>query len=1101
MKNTITLRYCKRKLRYYMLKKLLLGILALVCCILFSSQIYAQQKTVTGIITNARDNTPIVLATVVVKGTKVAAVTGNNGEFSIIVPAGKNTLLISSVGYLEDEISISGISTVKVSLKERQNSLNEVVVTGYSSQRKKDITGSVTVVNAKELVANPGSNVESLLQGKAAGVTVGTSGVPGAGASIRIRGFTTFNQNEPLYVVDGARVSSITDLNPNDIESLQVLKDGSSAAAYGAAAANGVIIVTTKKGKGKPKVSYDAYYGSQSLTKKFNLLNTAEYGQYLLKLQQGIPGQPATSFNLGQYNGGQATTSTSVIPEYILAGTNYGVQKNDPSADPSLYKLDLNDVNGAGTYLIVGANKTGTDWLGAVSKVAPMQSHNVSVSGGSESGNYLLGLNYYNQDGIIDYTGYKRYSVRANTNFVIKNKIRIGENIQISYIDKHGFNNQDEGNSISMAYRMQPIVPVFDIKGNFAGTRGSNLGNAENPYASLYRGKDNKDRKIGIIGSAYAEFDFLKYFTAKSLIGMDYGTNSYYYFGAPSYENAEGRGGIGNFNEGQSYNYQMTWYNTLSFHKEFGKHDVRALLGTEMVEGGGRGLDNSTNNFFSFDRNFWQINSGLSTTPRGNGYEYRFRKASPVIAKVDYNYADKYLLSGSFRRDGSSNAFGPNNKYGNFSSISGGWRISEESFLHNKFSWLNDLKLRVGYGILGNDNTTDFGFVTAYKFDNNAGYPIDGSNTSFTQGLRLFNIGNPNIKWEQSATTNVGLDATMFNNKLNVVLDLYTRKTTDLLYNKQLDPTLFGAVDRQPTNIGEMTNKGIDLAINYRTTLGREFKVDAGLSFSLYRNKVGAIADPFFEGNRSRIDPFNRSVTGRPMSSFFGYIIDGFFQNQAEVDASKQTDKGIGKWRYKDLSGPGGKPDGFITPDDRTFMGSPHPNFTMGINLNASYKNFDIATFLYWKNGGQIINYVRYWTDFNTFQGNRDKRVLYDSWTPQHRDAKLPVLDASDGASGQTPSSYYVEPGGYLRLKNLSIGYTLPVDILKRVGIDRLRFYLQAQNLFTITKYTGLDPEITTQQVGKGDYRQARSDANSLGVDYGNFPTPRIVSVGLNLTF
>ena len=1085
-----------------MLKKLLPRICTIICCIFLSLQIYGQQKTITGKITNSKDNSSIDLATVTVKGTKVAVTTAANGQFSISVPSGKNTLVVSSIGFGTEEINIAGKSSIEVSLKESTSSLNEVVVTGYTTQRKKDITGSVTVVNAKELVANPGSNVESLLQGKAAGVTVGTSGVPGAGASIRIRGFTTFNQNEPLYVVDGARVGSITDLNPNDIESLQVLKDGSSAAAYGAAAANGVIIVTTKKGKGKAKVNYDSYYGMQSLTKKYDLLNTAEYGQYLLKLQQGIKFPWAkTYFNLGQYNGGLDSTTTPVIPEYILAGTNSGVQAGDPSADPSKYKLDLNDVNGAGTYLIVKANKTGTDWMDAISSAAPMQSHNLSVSGGSETGNYLLGFNYFNQDGIINFTGYKRYSVRANTNFIIKNKIRIGENIQLSYIDNRGYNNQDEGNSISMSYRMQPIVPVYDIKGNFAGTRGSNLGNAENPYASGFRGKDSKDRKIGILGSAYAEFDFLKYFTFKSVIGMDYGTRSNYYFGAPSYENAEGRGGPGNFNEGQSYDYQMTWYNTVSFHKAFGKHDIRALVGTEMVEGGGRGVYGNTNNYFSFDRNFWQIGSGLSTTPFGSSYEYRFRKASPVIAKIDYNYKDKYLLSGSFRRDGSSNVFGPNNKYGNFSSISAGWRISEESFLNNKFSWLNDLKLRVGYGILGNDNTRDFGFVTAYRFDNNAGYPIDGSNTGFTQGMRLFKIGNPNVKWEQSATTNIGLDATLFNNKVNVVLDVYTRKTTDLLYDKQLDPILFGSVDRQPTNIGEMNNKGIDLGINYRTTLGRELKIDAGLSFSLYRNKVGNIADPFFDGNRSRIDPFNRSVTGRPMSSFFGYIIDGFFQNQAEVDASKQSDKGIGKWRYKDLSGPGGKPDGFITPDDRTFMGSPHPNFTAGINLNASYKNFDISTFIYWKNGGQIINYVRYWTDFNTFQGNRDKRVLYDSWTPTHRDAKLPVLDGSDGASGQTPVSYYVEPGGYLRLKNLSVGYSLPVVLLKKVGIEKLRFYLQAQNLFTITKYTGLDPEITTQQVGKGDYRQAKSDANSLGVDYGNFPTPRIVTFGVNLTF
>lgn len=1076
----------------------------MIALLLFGFTSAFAQKTITGKIINKTGSQPISGASIRVKGSNTGTQTRDDGTFSLNVPKNNSVLQISVVGFENIDVPVNGRASIgTLSLNPTTSTLNEIVVTGYTTQRKKDITGSVSVVSAKELVANPGSNVESLLQGKASGVTVGTSGVPGAGASIRIRGFTTFNQNEPLYVVDGARVGSITDLNPNDIESLQVLKDASSAAAYGAAAANGVIIITTKRGKGKPKVTYDAYYGVQSLTKQYDLLNTEEYGRYLLLLQKGIPGQTNTTFNLGQYNGGQSSTATPVIPAYILAGTASGVQAGDSAADPSKYKLDLNDVNGAGTYLIVPANKTGTDWMKAVTRAAPMQSHNISVSGGSETGNYLLGLGYYNQQGIIDFTGYKRYSVRANTNFVVKNRIRVGENLQLSYIDNQGFNNQDEGNAISMAYRMQPIVPVFDLKGNFAGTRGSNLGNASNPYADRYRGKENKDRKVGLIGSAYAEVDFLKYFTAKSVIGMDYGNNNYYYFNVPAYENSEGRGGTGDFGEGESYNYQMTWYNTLSFHKLFlEKHDIRVLLGTEMVEGGGRGVNANTNNYFSFNRNFWQVNSGLNPTPHGDSYEYRYRKYSPVIAKVDYNFADKYLLSASFRRDGSSNAFGPANKYGNFSSISGGWRISEESFMRNKISWLNDLKLRAGWGTLGNDNIRDFGFLTSYAADPfNAGYPIDGSNTTFTPGLRHNAIGNPTIKWEQSATVNVGLDASLFHNSVNLVVDVYNRKTTDLLYERQLDPTSNGNINRQPVNIGDMTNKGVDIGLNYRTNVGKDFKFDAGVTFSLYRNKVGNIADPFFEGNRSRIDPFNRSVTGRPISSFYGYIIDGFFQNQAEVDALDQNNKGIGKWRYKDISGPGGKPDGKITPDDRTFMGSPHPNFTAGINLNASYKNFDISTFLYWKDGGQIVNYVRYWTDFNTFQGNRDKRVLYDSWTPDHRNAKLPVLDASDGSSGQVPVSYYVEPGGYLRLKNLSVGYTLPANLLKRVGIDRLRFYVQAQNLFTITKYTGLDPEITTQQVGRGDYRQARSDANSLGVDYGNFPTPRIITGGINLSF
>ena len=1080
----------------------------LMALLLFFSLGALAQKTVTGKVTNKATNQPIAGASVQVKGTTIGTQTGVDGSFSLKVPKNNSVLTVSFVGFDALEQSVSGSDVANFELTQSVSQLNEILVTGYTSQRKKDITGAVSVVNTKELVANPGSNVESLLQGQASGVTVGTSGVPGAGASVRIRGFSTFYANDPLFVVDGARVSSITDLNPNDIESLQVLKDGSSASVYGTAAANGVIIITTKRGKGKPKISYDAYMGTQSLIKEFNLLNTSEYGQYLYNLQKGA-GQlnpDGSGFKNGQYGGATGTSDHPIIPEYILAGTNSGVQAGDPSADPSLYNLNLSDVN-AGTYLIVKANKTGTDWMKAITKNAPITSHNLTVSGGNEAGNYLLGLNYFNQEGIIAYTGYKRYSLRANTNFKIKNVVRVGENLQVSYRDQDGFDNQSEGNAISMAYRNQPIIPVYDIKGNFAGTRGSNLGNASNPLADRYRQKDNKDTKIGIIGSLYAEVDFLKYFTFKSNVGVEYGNNAYYYFNGPLWENAEGRRNgttETSFGEGQSYNYQLTWYNTLSFHKTFNKlHDVKVLAGTEIVQGLGRGVDANSKNYFSTDRNFWQVGSGLSTTPYGTSGEYAFRKYSPIIAKLDYAYNEKYLLSASFRRDGSATIFGPLNKYGNFASASVGWRLTEESFLRDKFKWLNDLKLRVGYGTLGNDNISSFGFLTTYVFNSGDGYPIDGSNTNYSPGLKHQIVANPKIKWEQSATTDVGLDATMFGNKLNVVLDVYNRKTIDLLYLKQLDPSLYGNVDKQPVNIGNMTNKGIDLSVSYKDNLTKDLKFDGGITFSLYRNKVGEIADPYLEGDGTRIDPFNRSVTGRAFASFYGYQLNGFFQNQADVDALQQQVAGIsniGKWRFKDITGPDGKPDGKITSDDRTWLGSPHPNFTMGFNLNVSYKGFDLASFFYWKSGGQIANYVRYWTDFNTFQGNRDKRVLYDSWTPTHTNAKLPALDASDGYSGQVPVSYYIEPGGYFRLRNLSLGYTLPSAILKIAGIERFRLYVQAQNVFTITKYTGLDPEITTSDVGTGSYKRAFTDTN-IGVDKGNFPTPRIITVGVNVVF
>lgn len=1067
----------------------------------------AQQKTISGKITDAT-NQPAVGATISVKGTNVATQTDVNGNFSIKVPAGRNVLTVSSVGFESQDVNISNQTTVNVSLKATTSTLNEIVLTGYTAQRKRDITGSVSVVNTKELIANPGSNVEQLLQGRAAGVTVGTSGVPGAGANVRIHGYSTFGNNEPLYVVDGARVGSISEINPNDIETIQVLKDGSAASIYGSAAAGGVIIVTTKRGKtGAPKVSYDAYYGTQTFNKGLDLLNTKEYAEYIFTLAKNAGQVDAMGRVKSEQFGGPTGASVDpIIPAYIYAnggsgtGKNGGIPAGDPSADPSRYKLDLNDVNGPGTYLIVPANQQGTDWLGVMLKPAPMQSHQVTVSGGTENSNYLFGLNYFNQEGVVVYTGYKRYSLRSNTSFKIKNVVRLGENIQINYIDKIGFDNQSEGNGISMAYRMQPIVPVYDIAGNFAGTRGANLGNASNPYAQRYRGKDNKDRKIGIIGSVYAEADITRFLTFRSNLGIDFGNGSYYGFSVPSYENSEGRGGNGGFFEGINYGYQLTWYNTLSFKKVFGDHDVKALIGTEIVQNQGRGTNTRTNNFFSFDRNFWQGNASLNTTPFGDSYEYRNRKYSPFYANINYSFKDKYLVSATFRRDGSSDAFGPNSKYGNFPSFSVGWRISEESFFPRS-SVFDDLKIRGGYGVLGNDNIRTLGFLTTYQVNSfDAFYPIDGSNTALTPGLRHYSIGNPNVKWEETATTTIGLDATMFNNKLSIALDLYNRQTTDLLFERQLDPILYGQVAGQPVNIGSMNNKGIDLALTYRNTPSRNFRYDASLTFSLYRNKVGTLADPFFEGNRTRIDPLNRSVTGRPISSFYGYQIDGFFDDAAELATLQQSGKFVGGWKYKDITGPGGKPDGKITPEDRTWLGSPHPKFVAGFNLNLGWKNFDFSAFLYWKAGGEIANYVRYWTDFNTFQGNRTRRVLYDSWTPDRRNAKLPRLNGSDNTSGQVPVSYYIEPGGYLRLRNLMIGYTLPSPLMTRFGIDRLRFYVQAQNLFTITKYTGLDPEITTLNTGRGDYRRSQADRN-IGVDAGNFPMPKQFLFGVNLGF
>lgn len=1069
------------------------------------------QKTVSGTVTTAA-NLPIVGASVLVKGTKNGTTTDGQGRYTISIPNDQSILVVSFVGYTSREMAVAGKNSVDISLSENGSTLNEIVVTGYSSQAKKDITGSVAVVNVKELVANPGANVQNLLQGKAAGVTVGTSGIPGAGSNVRIHGYSTFGNNEPLYVVDGARVGSITELNPNDIETMQVLKDASAASIYGSAAAGGVIIITTKKGKqGKPKVTYDSYYGTQTFKKRLDLLNTEEYGQYLFLLQKNAGLLDAQGrFKHGQYAGPTGISDKPIIPDYIYAGGGLTGGKSgaiftgDPAADPAKYRYDPFDVNGTGTYLIVPANKQGTDWIGAVLQDAPMQNHQLSVSGGSESANYLFGVDYFDQKGIVYTTRYKRYALRANTSFTIKNAIRIGENVQLNLTDRNGvqgFTNQDEGNPISMAYRMQPIVPVFDIAGNYAGTRGANLGNAHNPYSILDRRKDAKEKRLGIIGSVFAEVNFLRDFSFRSNLGMDYGNGSNYAFVTGYFESAEGRSNIATFAEGQNYGYQLTWYNTLNYSKVFKNiHEVKAMVGTEVVQNQGRSVSGNANDFFNLDRNFWQLGSTLSPTPFGTSSEFRSRKYSPIIAQVNYSLLNKYLFSGSFRRDGSSDAFGPKNKYGNFPAFSLGWRVSEEPFFQN-IKALNDFKLRFGYGILGNDNISSLGFFNFFTINNDASYPLNGSNTNFMPGVRHQTIANPDIKWEETRTANLGFDATLLNNKMAISLDVYDRKTTNLVYERELDPSLYGgSVARQPINIGSMDNKGIDLTLSYRGTASKDLRYDFSTNFSLYRNKVLDLADPFFEGDRTRIDPFNRSVVGMPISSFYGYVVDGFFDDDAELASLDQKGKLIGGWKYKDISGPAGKPDGKITPEDRTFIGNPHPDFVMGFNANIAFKGFDFSGFLYWKAGGQIANYTRYWTDFNTFQGNRTRRVLYESWTPQNKNALLPQISSNDATSGTLPVDYYIEPGGYLRLRNIQLGYTLPQSLLKRYSIDRIRLYAQAQNLFTITKYTGLDPEITTINTGRNDYTRRFADRN-LGVDAGNYPTPKQFIFGINVGF
>lgn len=1024
--------------------------------------------------------------------TAVGTSTDIDGTFTLVLPQGNNTIVVSSIGYVTQEIVVGNRTQFDIKLQSDVKALSEVVVTGYSSQSKRDITGAVATVDTKELTKVSAPNVAQQLQGRVSGVTVTSNSTPGGEATVRIRGFGTINNNDPLYIIDGVPTKGgLNNINPNNIESMQVLKDAASASIYGSRAANGVIIITTKKGKaGVPQFTFNSRTGIQSGKVNLDLIkNPQQFGDLLWTqlnnagvLTNGNPSHP-------QYGNG----ASAVVPDYILAGSQYGLFEGDPATNPDLYNY-----NRQGFYQIVKANKQGTDWHQEILRPAVVQEYNVGASGGTENGRYALGLNYFKQDGVLNHTSFNRYSLRSNTEFNFKKRIRLGENLEVSYTQNKGYysnngtastaNNQD-GNPIGNGYRIPSIIPVYDIMGNFAATRAAGLGPATNPVAQLYRTRNNRVNTIRTFGNAYLEADILKNLVAKSSIGIDYTNANRFAYTLMDLEEAEieANNALTNAN---AYDVNWTWSNTLNYSNTFKDlHRVNVLVGSEAIKGMGNDFSAVRTTFFSEDPEYMFLNSGTAgINNSGSGYEWALFS---LFAKLNYSFNDRYLFEATVRRDGSSR-FGQNNRYGTFPAFSAGWRLSEENFLKD-VAWISDLKLRAGWGQTGNQEIGNYnGFSTYRSTLNQSSYPINGSNSSVQAGFDTGTFGNPNAKWETTTQANFGIDAALFDGKFGVNFDVYNRTTTDMLYQVSL-PATQGVATVPFVNIGEMNNKGVDLGLSYNNTaLGGELKYNVAANISHYKNNVVKLNNSptaVLLGPSIRSYTWTRSVAGMPLYSFYGLQIDGIYQNQAEVDNGPKYPgyAAVGKYRYKDTDG-----DGTITDNDRVFLGNPHPDFTYGFNFDASYKNFDLSFFLQGVQGNKMINMVRRWVDFNNQAGNRSLRMLNDSWTPQNPDAVLPILDANDSRS-QQPSSYFIEDASYLRLKNITIGYTFPTSPLAKIGLTSARIYLQGQNLFTITKYSGIDPEVTSVGSTPG--------STVLGVDQGNYPQTRLYQIGINFGF
>lgn len=1045
-------------------------------CLLLSSSVMAQ---VSGVVTDGESGEALIGASVFVKGTQTGTITDIDGSYSIDA-ASDATLVFSFVGYTDIEEAVAGRTTIDVAMSVGEL-LDEVIVTGYSTQRKRDITGAVAVVNSEDLNEVQATSFTQKLQGRVTGVQVSTSGEPGAGSAIRIRGISSFQNNDPLYIIDGVPTTDNFNngINPNDIESIQVLKDASAASIYGARANNGVIIVTTKKGKaGKTVVTYDATYGISNPIGRYNLINDpVEYSNVVWNSFENAGTQIPAEV---PYSGGRG-----VIPEYIYAGQYSGFPQGQP-VDESAYSFPNNLIMRSGA----------TDWWDETFDAAPVTEHTLGVSGGNENATFNVSAGYLNQQGTMIHTFFERFSLRANSQFK-KGRFRAGENFSLARSQSVGQQggNQSEQNVMTQILKHQAIIPVFDITGvNFAGGKANGLSNGSNPVARQFRAKDNVGTFYKILGNMFAEYEVIDGLNLRTSFGIDFGNNFTQGFSFPTWENSEPTT-INGFSEQNQTFFTWTWTNTLSYDFSLGDdHGLQAMVGYEAIKGQSRTIGGGLSQYFTTDINAWYLNTGLANPDSRSVFSNGgFSTLASIFGKIDYSYKDKYLLSATVRRDGSSN-FGPNFRYGVFPAFSVGWRLSEEPFMADN-GVIDDLKIRAGFGITGNQTIPGGNAVDRFGGGpGNSFYDINGSNNSLTTGYALTGRGNADTKWEENRSINLGFDASFSGGKFDLVFDIYDRTTDGLLFNPEL-PGPAGSASSPFVNIAKMQNRGIDFAVNYRNQLGSNGNFNFGINFSHYRNEIlsidGSRTEFFSAAGSGRIDNLGINRVGAPIGQFFGFTTDGIFRSQAEVDAhAEQVGAAVGRLRFEDLNG-----DNVINDDDKGIIGSYHPDFTMGINLGASWGDFDISTFWNASVGNDIYNYNKIFEVFRFFNSNVSDQLLDRAFHPQtNPDGDWPMISETDIFS-ENSTDFYVEDGSFLRMTTLQLGYTLPSSIGSDIGIGSLRFYIQGQNLLTITGYEGIDPSLSSFGVGGN-----RSD-QAAGFDFGNYPASKVVMFGVNASF
>lgn len=1026
------------------MKQRLLTILLL----LVSSFCFAQ-KTITGKVTGP-DGNPLPGVSVIIKGTTQGTTTDANGDFSI--SAGENaTLVFSIVGYQAQEVSARGTNALSIQLRDAAQRLNEVVVVGYGTLRRKSVTGAVSRVSNEELTALPVPDPRQALQGRVPGVIVTNNGSPGESPIVRIRGIGSINfAADPFYVIDGYPGGDMSMIDSRDIESIDILRDAATAAIYGSRAANGVVFVTTKKGSRtlKPRISVDAYYGWQTAWRTLDLLNTEEYLRYATALK---------------------TNANAALP-------------------PRFANLDQPVYQGASqTY-----RQTNTDWQDAVFRTAPITQANISLATGSEKFRLYLSGGYFQQDGIMLGTSYKRYNFRVNSEYNISKVFTFGQSLTVATEDKLNENNSGGRTQLKHIVQNIPYIPVEDptLQGGYRGPSGDDGSDPQNPVRIALQ-DISRNNTVKILGVGFIDAKFFEGFSYRFTAGVNYSsfvnrTN------LPIYNESFNARTLNRVEQTNS-NYRGIYLsNQLTYIKTFGDHSLNAIAVAERQDGRGRSLFAGG----SYTTNELQTVSNTVTSPGVSGNLSEDVIIS-YLGRVNYEYKSRYLLSGSYRKDGSS-VWAPGRKWEDFYSVSGGWRISEEAFFPQT-TRISELKLRGSYGTLGFNGLPNYSWQAVLR--QNAA-PILGTGNDRLPTAFINSLPNEDLSWEITKMWNLGLDFGLFNNRLYVQAEYYKRTTDNLIIYTPVSSSL-GFTNSSPANLAKMENSGFEFIATY-TKVDGNFTWDLSGNIGTLNNKVLSfgpqVVAPFFAGTNADYggNDITKSEPGDVIQAFYGWKVDGIFQNQAEIDAANKID-GNDSTKYQDKAAPGDirfkdiNGDGVITADDRTILGSFIPDFTYGLNFSARYRNFDLTLYIQGVQGNEIYNGTKVLTQGMLRLFGAGKDVL-NAWTPSNTNTNIPRAVDGDPNNNSRTSDRFIEDGSYMRIKILSIGYNIPKNWLSRVAgsaISNFRVYVSAQNLLTITNYTGYDPEVGS-----------RFNATlTNGVDYGQFPQARTFLVGLKVDF